>query len=139
MQQTWVLYPAFAMALLSFAVAAWLLRCRFKAVAEGTPAAYFQFNRGAKLPDYLVQATQHYDNQFEMPTLFYAAVLIAYVTQQVDAVSVTLAWLYVASRYLHTWVHLTANRLRKRMRVFVFSYAVLVGLWGWVLVEVAGV
>ena len=59
MHQTLILYPTFAMALLTFAAAAWLLRCRIKAVKAGLTPVYFRLNHGAKLPEYVVQATQH--------------------------------------------------------------------------------
>ena len=75
MSQIPVLYPVFAMALLTFIAAVWLLRCRIKAVKAGLTPLYFRLNHGAKLPDYVVQATQHYDNLFEMPILFYVVVI----------------------------------------------------------------
>ncbi|MBU0654537.1 MAG: MAPEG family protein [Gammaproteobacteria bacterium] len=135
MPQTFVLYPAFAMALLTFAVAIWLLRCRIKAVKAGLTPAYFKLNHGARLPDYLVQATQHYDNLFEMPVLFYVVVVLTYVTQQADWALLLLAWAYVGARIAHAGIHLTHNKLRQRMRVFLLSYGLLVLIWGWLFVR----
>jgi hypothetical protein len=135
MPQTIMLYPAFAVALLTFAAATWLLRCRIRAVREGLNPAYFRLNHGAKLPDYVVQATQHYDNLFEMPVLFYVVVVLAYVTQQADWALVMLAWAYVGTRLVHTWIHLGANKLRQRMRVFLLSYGLLVLMWLWLFVR----
>lgn len=135
MPQTLVLYPAFAMALLTFAVAVWLLRCRIKAVKAGLTPAYFKLNHGARLPDYVVQATQHYDNLFEMPVLFYVVVVLTYVTQRADWALVLLAWAYVGARIAHAGIHLTHNKLRPRMRVFLLSYGLLVLMWVWLLVK----
>ncbi len=135
MSQTLVLYPAFVMALLTFVVAVWLLRCRIKAVKAGLTPAYFKLNHGASLPDYVVQATQHYDNLFEMPLLFYVVVVLTYVTQQADWGLVLLAWAYVGARIAHTAIHLTHNKLRLRMRAFLLSYALLVLMWGWLFIR----
>lgn len=135
MSQILVLYPAFAMALLTFVAAAWLLRCRIKAVKSGLTPLYFRLNHGAKLPDYVVQATQHYDNLFEMPMLFYVVVLLAYVTQQADWALMWLGWGYVGTRLAHTLIHLGQNKLRQRMRVFLFSYSLLVMMWAWLFMR----
>lgn len=133
MQTIAILYPAFAMALLTFGVAVWLLYCRIKAVKAGLTPLYFKLNHGAKLPDDLVQATQHYDNQFEMPVLFYVILLLAYVTQGWDLSMIGLAWAFVATRVGHTLIHLSSNRLRWRRNVFLVSFSLLVLLWGWLL------
>lgn len=135
MQQTLMLYPAFAMALLTFVVAIWLLRCRIRAVRTGLTPIYFNLNRGAKLPSYLVQATQHYDNLFEMPILFYVAIIIIYITQQVDGLLIALAWGYVGARFIHTVIHLGHNKVRHRLWAFLLSYALLVTMWVWLFIK----
>lgn len=135
MQQTLVLYPAFAMALLTFVAAIWLLRCRIKAVRAGLTPAYFKLNRGAKLPNYVTQATQHYDNLFEMPILFYVVTILIYITQQVDVPLLVLAWGHIGTRLVHTAIHLGSNKVRYRMWVFLLSYALLLAIWGWLFIK----
>ncbi len=135
MQQTLILYPLFIMALLTFGIAVWLLRCRFRAVREGLNPAYFRLNHGAKLPTFLVQATQHYDNLFEMPLLFYVVVTLAYVTQLADGAMTGLAWAYVGTRLVHAGIHLGSNHVRQRMRVFLLSCALLILMWVWLLIK----
>lgn len=66
----------------------------------------------------------------------YAATLIAYVTQSVDWVLVLLASLYVLSRLIHSWVHLTNNRLKFRKNEFVGSYFILLIMWLWLMVVI---
>jgi hypothetical protein len=128
-----ILYPAFALAFLTFGVAIWLLYCRIKAVRAGLTLAYFRLNHGARLPDYLVQATQHYDNLFEMPVLFYVVVTFAYITRASSLPLVVLAWLYIAVRAVHTYIHLGSNTLRLRRNVFLLSYGILLLMWLWLL------
>lgn len=68
---------------------------------------------------------------------FYVAIVIIYMTQQVDGLLMTLAWAYVCTRILHTGIHLTHNKVRHRMWVFILSYALLVTLWGWLFIKLA--
>ncbi len=69
-------------------------------------------------------------NQFELPVLFYAICVLLYITDADNVVTVFLAWLFVASRYAHSFVHVTSNRLRLRAPLFAFGFALLVFLWG---------
>ena len=40
-----------------------------------------------------------------------------------------LAWVYVAARVAHAYVHLGGNRIRHRLRVYFFSCLVLLAMW----------
>ena len=59
---------------------------------DGVTAGYFYYNKGGRLPEYLLRTEQHYVNLFEQQVFFYAAILLAYSTTMVDSISVTLAW-----------------------------------------------
>ncbi|MDD5034890.1 MAG: MAPEG family protein [Methylococcaceae bacterium] len=130
MTQGLILFPVFAMVLLTFGIGVWMLKLRFKAVREdGLNPGYFQLNRGAKLPDYLAKVTNHYDNLFELPILFYVACTILYAGNKADAVSVGLAWLFVGIRYTHAYIHTTYNDLKHRRLAFLCGSLVLASLW----------
>lgn len=128
-----ILYPAFAMALLTFGVSVWLLKMRIKAYKSGADPRYFKLNQG-ELPVYAKQAEQHYENLFEMPVLFYVVLLVAFVTQTASVGLVFLAWAYVAARAAHSYVHLGENKLLLRRNVFLVSFAILLIMWVWVLI-----
>ena len=64
-------------------------------------------------------------NLLELPLLFYLAVIIAFVTGQSGTVLLTLAWLYVLLRLLHSFVHLGSNVVLWRFRVFGLSLLML--------------
>jgi len=130
MKQLTLLYPVFAMAFLSLGVALILFLRRVSAIKEGLAPAYFRFNRGAKLSPRLTVAEQHYQNIFEMPQLFYLAMLVAFVTVEPGVVLLSLAWGYVGVRSLHSWVHLGQNNVLWRRNAFVASYLFLVLIWG---------
>lgn len=134
MQSFAILYPAFAMALLTFTVAVLLLKTRIASVKAGTTKlSYFKFNEG-EISAQSKQVEQHYINLFEMPVLFYAIVIIVFVTQTSSVGLIFLAWAYVVARAAHSYIHLSSNKVMYRMRAFLVSYAVLAFMWIWVLI-----
>ena len=136
MTPDWILYPLFAMFLLTLLVSLRTLQLRYRAVLrDGLPAGYFRHNRGGKPPGYLLQAEQHYNNLFETPVLFYAVVLVAFITQQVDQFGVILAWCYVLTRLAHAWIHLGKNNVLQRRNIFIVSTLLLTMLWGYTFVR----
>jgi len=70
-------------------------------------------------------------NQFELPALFYACSILLYITEADNLVAVVLAWLFVALRYAHAYVHVTSNDLRYRSPLFAAGFVVLAGMWAW--------
>lgn len=76
-------------------------------------------------------------NQFELPVLFHPVCLLLYITDADNIVTVVLAWLFVISRYAHSFVHVTSNRLRYRAPLFAIGFALLVCLWGWLAIWLA--
>jgi len=76
-----------------------------------------------------VQASDNFKNLFEVPVLFYALCAVLVSTQQVSAFFVIGAWVYVALRCLHSFIHLTYNRVMHRFAVYVLSTVILFVLW----------
>lgn len=130
MSQDLIFLPLFAMFLLTFGIGVWMLKLRFKAVKDdGLNPAYFQLNRGAKLPDYLARVTNHYANLFEFPVLFYVAGLFLYAGHKVDSVYLGLAWAFVGIRYAHAYIHTTYNHLPHRRLAFLTGTLLLAAIW----------
>lgn len=75
------------------------------------------------------RAADNFRNLFELPVLFYLAVVVAYVTQQTGAVVVALAWLFVVLRYLHSYIHCGYNKVMHRFQVYVLGGVALWALW----------
>lgn len=139
MERELIFYPVIAMAGLTFAVAFWLIRCRFAAVYKsGLSPTYYHYNRGGKPPKYMLRASQNFDNLMELPTLFYVLAVMLYVTSHVDLVQIVLAWCFVGFRFAHSYVHVTSNRLMQRMWTFAFSVVMLVTMWVYFAVRFLG-
>jgi hypothetical protein len=134
-----LVYPMFVMVLLTFGVAVVLFRARVRSVREGhTAVSYFRTFAGSPPEaEFLAKPTRHFANLFEVPTLFYAACLAAMVVGATGTIGLVLAWGYVAARLAHAWVHLGANRVRHRFRVYLVSWIFLLALWIYVCSAVA--
>lgn len=125
-----MLYPMFAMVIVTFVVAIHLFRLRVKAVKAGeVRLSQFRLNTG-ETPDVMAQAARNYANLFEVPMLFYTAGAIAIALGiQVPAMIIT-AWIFVLARILHSWIHLTSNNVIHRMRAYMLGSICVLVIWG---------
>ena len=82
----------------------------------------------ALLTDSAAQA-DNLKNLFELPVLFYVAVLLALELMLQDQLLVLLVWGYVALRYVHSLVHCTYNRVMHRFITYAASCLVLMLVW----------
>ena len=80
-------------------------------------------------PPKVQQISNAYQNQFELPVLFYLLVALALLTRQADTLFVIMAWVFVLTRLGHAAVHVTSNRIDRRFQVFVVGALVLMGMW----------
>lgn len=125
-----MLYPLFAMVLVTFAVAVYLFRLRVKAVKSGeVRLSQFRLNNG-DIPESMAKAARNYTNLFEVPMLFYTAGAIAIALGiQVPAMIIT-AWIFVLARIAHSWIHLTSNNVIHRMRAYMLGNICVLVIWG---------
>ena len=131
-----ILYPVFVMFLLVAVVLLRMRSMRFAAVRrKEISARYYRAFQGAEEPEPLRVISRHFANLFEVPVLFYVGVIMAYVTHQVNYWLVSCAWAYVALRYVHSYVHLTANDVVVRLSVYFASGFVLLVMWASLLVQ----
>jgi hypothetical protein len=133
-----LVFPMLALVLLTGGVLIVLFRSRVRMVREGlAPVSYFGVFQGSPEPEFAAKPARHFTNLFEAPTLFYAGCLTAMVVGVTGPVVVGLAWGYVAARYVHTYIHLGDNRVRKRMRAYFASWLLLMAMWIYVAIAVA--
>lgn len=132
-----ILYPVFAMFLLVTGVLLRMRSMRFAAIRRGEidVAFYRAFPEGVE-PEPLRVVARHFANLFEMPVLFYVGVLMAHATGHVSVWLVACAWLYVALRCVHTFVHLGSNAVPVRFSAYFASNFALLLLWGTLFVQI---
>jgi len=83
-------------------------------------------------------AANNYSNLFESPVLFYTAILLTLILMVQDTILVVLAWTYVGSRLIHSFIHISYNLVMHRFTVFLFSSFVLFAIWvrlGWIIFQ----
>ena len=131
-----ILYPVFAMALLTFAVGPVLLAARISSVRSGmVHMEYYEVFQGGEPSVTAVKTARHLSNLFEAPVLFYVACLMAYSLHLESAFLVVLAWAYVAARVMHSMIHLTYNRVSHRMTAFLVSQFFLMVMWVLIFIQ----
>jgi hypothetical protein len=79
--------------------------------------------------------SNNFDNQFQLPVLFYVATLITLFATATSWVDVLLAWVFVGTRYVHAAIHVTTNRLYQRFAAYCAGLAVLAVFWLWLVLR----
>ncbi|MFB9950480.1 MAPEG family protein [Rhizobium puerariae] len=130
------LWPMIAHAALVFFLY-WLLSKRRAAAVRAGSAEPGHFRENRQEPPESLLVHNNLRNQFELPVLFYAACLALYVSTADNIGTVALSWIFVLSRYVHSYVHLTSNRLRYRRPAFIVGFLALMAMWVWLAVWLA--
>lgn len=123
--------PALAMVALTFLVWCYMYfkRLSFIRVHSIDPQNVATRVLGAKSLADVSAPSDNLMNLFEMPVLFYFLVALLLITGNATDGFVTAAWIYVALRALHSFIHCTYNRVLHRFTVYASSSILLWGMW----------
>ena len=77
-----------------------------------------------------VAAADNFRNLFEVPVLFFAVCGALAITDTVTPLQLVLAWLYVGLRAVHSFIHVTYNRVMHRFSVYLASTICVFVMWG---------
>jgi len=128
-----MLYPMFAMVILTFIMAAIAMRARITSVKlRKIDLGYYRLMQAQvsqQVPERVTVTTRAFNNMFEIPVLFYVVCLASLALEQVTSFSIIIAWSFVVSRYIHTWIHLTYNNVLHRMNAFWAGMILVLALW----------
>lgn len=80
--------------------------------------------------------SNNFDNQFQLPVLFYAAVLLTLMLGLTSWVEVALGWLFVSTRFIHAAIHVTTNHVVRRFAAYAAGLAVLALMWLWLVINI---
>jgi hypothetical protein len=128
-----ILWPFMAHAALVFALYALLTLERTSAIRAGK-ATSGTFEFGREEPSEIARITRNLANQFELPMLFYAAVLILMQLHAVLVIDVLLGWLFVMGRVVHTAVQTLTGNFPLRGKIFMINFLAVAGLLAHLLV-----
>jgi len=85
---------------------------------------------GGQIPEKVIIFGRHFDNQFQVPMVFLITCVVA---QTIPLYSTgylkQLAWAFVFSRMLHSFIHLGSNNVRLRMLSYTFGWLCILAMW----------
>ncbi len=124
-----LVYPALALIFWIFVVGLVLVKRRRDALVSRAvkPDEVSVSTERYPLPARLASA--NFTNQFESPVIFFALVMLAMEVKATSHLMTLLAWLYVASRIVHTLIHIGPNKLPLRGAVYGVGMIALMGMW----------
>lgn len=128
---TAILWPTFALVLLIFVVWTTLVVQRLTLIKR-TPPGRGDLASSAGSQRYFAPVempANNLANLFEMPVLYFALVPLLLLTHHAGHLDVALAWLYVALRAVHSFIHIGPKRVPPRFFAFLASCAVLSAMW----------
>ena len=111
-----------------FLLYVWLTVARQRALKRGE-VEYGAFARHDE-PHHVARIAYNLANQFELPVIFYALVVLLVATNNVTMIDIIAAWVFVAGRVVHTLVQTLTDNVPLRGQVFLINFvgvAVLVG------------
>lgn len=127
---------AAAQVLLTLLILVWMGRERVPRVLRGEIAIADIAVERTAYPLKARLLSNSFDNQFQLPVLFYVAVLLALWLGRVSWPEVILGWLFVVLRYLHAAIHVTTNHVVSRFQAYSAGMLALSILWVWLTVRV---
>lgn len=124
-----VLVPVFVQVALTFFLLFWMGSVRLRALRSREVSVAEVALRQPAWPERPTQISNAYDNQFQLPVLFYALVPMALITRKADLLFVVLSWMFVVTRLVHAAIHTTSNHMQRRFLAFVAGAIILVIMW----------
>jgi hypothetical protein len=126
-----LLGPVIALNGWTFVMEVWMYATRIPAFrrlgALDNKATIEQIN--TKIPASVRWKADNYNHLSEQPTQFYAVALALAIIHgtrgTAEGLDVKLAWGYVGLRVLHSFIHVTTNKVMRRFTVFLVSSGVL--------------
>ncbi len=72
-------------------------------------------------PESVLKINNNIRNQFQLPVLFYVLAIILWSLGAAGAFTRLVAWLFVASRIVHAYIHIGSNYVPYRRKAFMFG------------------
>jgi hypothetical protein len=131
-----ILAPLFVQVMLTFVLGFWLASLRAPAVRRGEVKPQDIDLGQPNWPRRTTLVCNAYENQLELPVLFYVLTILAIITRHADFLFVVLAWVFVLSRLVHAYIHVTSNDLAQRGIWFGVGAIVLFIMWAIFIVRI---
>ena len=130
-QTQFLLLPLFLHVVLISLVGYVSLRARIRSVRSGETRLKDIALGNDAWPNKVRQLGNNFDNQFDVPMLWYACCALLVATGLTDWIAVILSWLFLAARIAHTLIHTGSNYVPTRMRIFLAGFGFVFAMWAW--------
>lgn len=127
---TQIIYPMFALVVLTFAVGLSLGISRLISAKKGkVNRKYFKLFSGYEAPDNIVKLSRNFSNLLEAPILFYTLGALVVALDINSSIILGSAWCFVALRLAHSIIHITYNNTTHRFLAFLVSSLFILIMW----------
>ena len=127
---TQIIYPMFALVVLTFVVGLSLGLSRLISAKKGqVDRKYFKLFSGYEAPDNIVKLSRNFSNLLEAPILFYILGALVVALGINSPTILALAWCFVALRLTHSIIHITYNNTIHRFLAFLVSSLLILIMW----------
>ncbi|MDP2559934.1 MAPEG family protein [Psychrobium sp. 1_MG-2023] len=125
-----LIYPVIALLCLILLVLLLTVTRRVRgAKRKAVPVKVFRTMQMTNVDEYYVTPGNNFNNLMQLPLLFILFVLFCIVTNEIDMFYVVASWLFVASRYIHSLIHITVNNVLWRVVSYAVGTVVLFICW----------
>jgi hypothetical protein len=125
-----LLQPVVALVVLTAIVALMMVVYRNLALIRGAVSArYFRTFTADQSAEWVERPTRTYMNLLELPVLFYVVCVLMLKTGKFDPVQVSLAWVFVITRYVHAFIYIGFNYVPLRFAAFLSGVLALAVIW----------
>jgi len=124
-----ILLPVFVQVALTFVLLMRLGSGRLRTLSAGNTKVRDIALGESNWPADVTQVGNCFNNQFQLPMLFYVLVVLALVLHKADLLFVIMSWIFVISRVVHAGVHITSNNVNQRFAAYTVGMVVLLLMW----------
>lgn len=124
-----ILAPVLVQVALTFVLGLWTASLRVRALRRGELAMADIALGQPAWPAPVMQVGNAFQNQFQLPVLFYVLVALAILTRKADTLFVVLSWMFVATRFVHAFIHTGGNDVPTRFAAFLAGVLLLLIMW----------
>jgi len=133
-----IIYPMFALVILTFLVGFSMGASRLMSVKKGqVNPQYYKLLSGYTPPEYVTKLSRNFSNLLEVPVLFYTLGVLLVVLNINSLAILVLAWSFVALRALHSAIHITYNHPKHRFYTFLASCLTVLAMWVMLIIQIA--
>jgi hypothetical protein len=124
-----ILLPVFVQVALTFVLLMRLGSGRLRALKAGQTKVLDIALGESNWPVDIAQVGNCFNNQFQLPMLFYVLVILALFLRKADLLFVIMSWIFVISRIVHAGIHITSNNVTQRFAAYTVGMVVLLLMW----------